>query len=140
MGRRLGRRLDHGLVLLMVGDLGSGKTAFCQGLAHGLGVPEAYTVTSPTYTLINEYPGRVPLYHVDLYRLPTPVDTDEIGLCDILDGDGVVAIEWSQRLHQTDRPPCRLDLYFDVTGDNTRSINIIAYGLAPSDLLNHIDG
>lgn len=140
LGRSLGRRLNHGLVLLLFGDLGSGKTAFAQGLARGLGVPAAYTVTSPTYTLINEYPGRLPFYHVDLYRLPAPVDADEIGLADLFDEDGIVAVEWSQRLHPAEYPPLRLDLFFSVTGDTTRLIRIIAYGLDPSNLLHDIDG
>jgi tRNA threonylcarbamoyladenosine biosynthesis protein TsaE len=139
LGRRLGRRLNHGLVLLLFGELGSGKTAFAQGLARGLGVPAAVAVTSPTYTLINEYPGRLPFYHVDLYRLPAPVNPDEFGLGDIFEADGIVAVEWSQRLHLTDRPPCRLDLFFKVSGDTARSIRIIAYGLDPSDLLSGID-
>ncbi|BBO67561.1 tRNA (adenosine(37)-N6)-threonylcarbamoyltransferase complex ATPase subunit type 1 TsaE [Desulfosarcina alkanivorans] len=139
LGEAIGRRLKHGLVLLLFGDLGSGKTAFAQGLARGAGVPESCTVTSPTYTLVNEYPGRLPFIHVDLYRLPEPVDPDEIGLRDIFEENGIVAVEWAGRLHPADRPPCRLDLFFSVTGDAARSIRIIAYGLDPSDLLNDID-
>ena len=139
LGRALGRRIDHGLALLLFGDLGSGKTAFSQGLARGLEVPDSFTVSSPTYTLINEYPGRLPFYHVDLYRLPKPVDPDEIGLLDLFDEDGVVAVEWAQRLHPADRPACRMELVFNVTGDTARSIRIIAYGLDPMDLLNEID-
>ncbi|MGD8702479.1 MAG: tRNA (adenosine(37)-N6)-threonylcarbamoyltransferase complex ATPase subunit type 1 TsaE, partial [Desulfosarcina sp.] len=80
LGCTLGRRLEQATVFLLFGDLGSGKTAFAQGLARGLDVPPSYIVTSPTYTLINEYPGKLPFYHVDLYRLPTPVDPDELGL------------------------------------------------------------
>ena len=139
LGRTLGQRLNHGLALLLFGDLGSGKTAFAQGLARGLDVPASFTVTSPTYTLINEYPGRLPFFHVDLYRLSEPVDPDEIGLRDLFDEDGIVAVEWARRLHRADHPPCRLDLFFTVTGDTDRSIRIIAYGLDPSDLLNDID-
>jgi tRNA threonylcarbamoyladenosine biosynthesis protein TsaE len=139
LGRALGRRMDHGFVLLLFGDLGSGKTAFAQGLARGLDVPPSFTVTSPTYTLINEYPGRLPFFHVDLYRLSTPVDPDEIGLLDLFDGDGIVAVEWAQRLHPADQPACRLELFFTVTGDTTRSIRIIPYGLDSPDLLNDID-
>ena len=139
LGRILGRRLNHGLVLLLFGDLGSGKTVFAQGLARGLNVPDGFIVTSPTYTLINEYPGRLPFYHADLYRLSEPVDPDEIGLLDLFDEAGIVLVEWAQRLHCSDRPPCRLDLFFSVTGDTARSIRIIAYGLDPSDLLNDID-
>ena len=139
LGRALGRQMNHGLVLLLFGDLGSGKTAFAQGLADGLDVPGSFTVTSPTYTLVNEYPGRLPYYHVDLYRLPTPVDPDEIGLLDLFDEGGIVAVEWAQRLHPADLPARRMELVFTVTGDTARSIRIIAYGLDPSDLLNDID-
>ena len=139
-GRAMGRRMNQGLALLLFGDLGSGKTAFAQGLARGLDVPPSFTVTSPTYTLVNEYPGRLPFSHVDLYRLPTPVDPDEIGLLDLFSEDGIVAVEWAQRLHPADRPPRRLDLFFTVTGEASRSIRIIAYGLDPSDLLSDIDG
>ena len=139
LGQAMGRRMNHGLVLLLFGDLGSGKTAFAQGLSRGLDVPSSFTVTSPTYTLVNEYPGRLPFSHVDLYRLPTPVDPDEIGLLDLFNEAGIVAVEWAQRLHPADRPACRMDLFFTVTGDTTRSIRIIAYGLDPSDLLKDID-
>ena len=139
LGQALGRMLDRGLALMLYGELGSGKTAFTQGLARGLGVPEDVAVTSPTYTLINEYPGRLPLYHVDLYRLPAPVDPDEIGLLELFEDEGVVAVEWGGRLHAGDRPACRLDLFFTVTGDNDRSVHIIEYGLDLSDLLLDID-
>ncbi len=139
LGQAMGRRMNNGLVLLLFGDLGSGKTAFAQGLSRGLDVPSSFTVTSPTYTLVNEYPGRLPFSHVDLYRLQTPVDPDEIGLLDLFNEAGIVAVEWAQRLHPADRPACRMDLFFTVTGDTTRSIRIIAYGLDPSDLLKDID-
>jgi tRNA threonylcarbamoyladenosine biosynthesis protein TsaE len=99
LGRALGRHLNHGITLFLIGDLGSGKTAFAQGLARGLDVPLSYAVTSPTYTLVNEYPGRLPFFHVDLYRLPAPVDPDEIGLRELFAEDGVVAVEWARRLH-----------------------------------------
>ncbi len=138
LGHTLGRRLNQSLTLLLFGELGSGKTAFAQGLARGLAVPASFTVTSPTYTLVNEYPGRMPFYHVDLYRLPKPVDPDEIGLGELFDEAGIVAVEWAGRLHPADRPPCRLEVFFSVTGDTTRSIRIIAYGLDISDLLNDI--
>ena len=139
LGQALGNRLDRGTVLLLFGELGSGKTAFAQGLAQGVSVPEGYPVTSPTYTLINEYPGRLPFYHVDLYRLPEPVDPDEIGLLDIFDSSGIVAVEWSERLHPSDRPRIRLELHFAITGDTSRSIRIIAYGLDSLDLLSDLD-
>lgn len=139
LGCALGRRLHSPLVLLLHGELGCGKTAFAQGLAQGLKVPTAFTVTSPSYTLINAYPGRMPFYHVDLYRLPQPADPDEIGLQEIFDEPSIVAVEWAERLHPADRPPRRLELHFTIVGDDSRSICIIGYGLDPSDLLIGID-
>jgi tRNA threonylcarbamoyladenosine biosynthesis protein TsaE len=139
LGQSLGRALDQGLVMLLFGELGSGKTAFTQGLARGLEIPASVAVTSPTYTLINEYPGRLPLYHVDLYRLPYPVNPEELGLVELFEENGVTAVEWAQRLHAGDYPDRRLDLFFSITGDRTRSIRVIAYGLDPSDLLQDID-
>ncbi len=124
---------------MLFGDLACGKTVFCKGVASGLEVPASYTISSPTYTLINEYPGRLPFFHVDLYRLPEPVEPDEIGLEEIFEDGGICAVEWSERLHIEDRPPCRLELFFRVTGDLSRLIRTIAYGLDPSDLLHGID-
>lgn len=139
VGRIIAQRMNTGLILLLYGDLGSGKTAFSQGIARGLEVPTSYPVTSPTYTLINEYPGRLPFYHVDLYRLPDPIDPDEIGLEEIFEGEGVVAVEWADRLHPSDRPSRRLDLHFRETGENQRCIRINQYGLDASDLLHDTD-
>ncbi len=138
LGRSIGQRLKSPLVLLLYGDLGSGKTAFTQGLAAGLDVPASIPVNSPTYTLINEYPARHPFFHVDLYRLPEPVDPDDIGLYELFDDKSIVAVEWAQRLHPADRPVRRLDLIFEVIDDTRRSIRIIAYGLDSTDLLKDI--
>jgi tRNA threonylcarbamoyladenosine biosynthesis protein TsaE len=81
-GCELGHRLKPGTVILLTGDLGSGKTTFVQGMARGLGVPDSYYVTSPTYTIVNEYPGRQYLYHMDLYRITEPDELDDIGVAD----------------------------------------------------------
>src|SRR3989304_4943343 len=92
-GRQLAERLEPGAVVLLYGNLGAGKTAFVRGLAQGLGAsPDE--VTSPTFTLIQEYAGPTPLYHVDLYRL-TPAEADDLGLDELLAGDGVVAVAWA---------------------------------------------
>ncbi len=93
---QLAQRLSPGTVILLFGDLGAGKTTFVQGLAKGLGVPEDYYVSSPTFALINEYPGRLPLYHVDLYRLE-PEDVEELGLPELAER-GIMVVEWAEKL------------------------------------------
>ena len=138
LGQTIGRRLESPMTILLFGDLGSGKTAFAQGLARGLDVPESIAVTSPTYTLINEYPGRLPFYHVDLYRLSQPIDPEEIGLSELFADSGIVAIEWAERLDPMDRPALHIDLFFEAIDDTHRKIRIIACGLAPTDLLKDI--
>lgn len=100
VAERLGRLLRGGEVLALVGDLGSGKTTFVRGLAEGLAIDPGL-VYSPTFTLVAEHLGRIPLRHVDLYRLPEPVgfhEAEEIGLDDVIASAGVAAIEWFERL------------------------------------------
>ncbi|MGH2543813.1 MAG: tRNA (adenosine(37)-N6)-threonylcarbamoyltransferase complex ATPase subunit type 1 TsaE [Ardenticatenaceae bacterium] len=95
-GARLGGLVQPGDVILLYGDLGAGKTHFAQGIAQGLGIEES--VRSPTFTLINEYhEGRIPLYHVDLYRVDGDEDIATLGLEDYFDTDGVVVVEWPEK-------------------------------------------
>lgn len=93
IGERLGRLLDKGNILCLSGDLGAGKTAMTQGIGKGLGVMDY--VTSPTYTIINEYQGRLPLYHFDVYRLDHVEEMYELGYEEYFYGDGVTVIEWA---------------------------------------------
>lgn len=87
--------LDAGTVMALHGDLGAGKTCFVQGLAVALGIDEP--ITSPTYTLIGEYEGRLPLHHIDLYRLSGPTEVLGLGLEEYFDAQGITAIEWAER-------------------------------------------
>ena len=119
-GERLAARLEAGDVVLLYGDLGAGKTAFVRGLAQGLGAPAA-DVSSPTFTLVQEYRGQVTLYHVDLYRLE-PKEVDDLGLDELVLGDGVVAIEWAERW--TGRPDDVWDVRLEDVGDERRRISI----------------
>jgi len=117
----LAQRLTPGTVLLLHGDLGAGKTAFVRGLAEGLGLDDD-PVSSPTFTLVHEYAGgRVPLYHADLYRLPDGASLEDLGLDEVAD-DGVVAIEWPERLAR--EVAGAIDVRIDITGENTREISI----------------
>lgn len=127
LARRLAGFLIAGDVVLLQGNLGAGKTEFVKGLAEGLQVTEG--VTSPTFTLLNIYQGRVPVYHFDLYRLEEPEDLDNIGFSEFIGGDGVAVIEWPD-LFSSEMP----DEYVKVelaTGGNPaeRSLRIEAQGL-----------
>jgi tRNA threonylcarbamoyladenosine biosynthesis protein TsaE len=96
LGERLARRLDRGSVVALRGGLGAGKTCLTKGIARGLGIDE--TITSPTYTIISEYRGRLPLYHIDAYRLAGDEDFENLGGEELLFGGGVSVIEWSDRI------------------------------------------
>ena len=127
LGQKIGSLIDDPMVLALSGDLGSGKTVFVQGLARGLDVPPEYYITSPTFTLVNEYPGRLRLFHIDLYRLDHFGDLEDIGLHDILSSRAVVAIEWSEKLPE-DYASNYMKIVFEIIDDDTRKINLIAYG------------
>jgi tRNA threonylcarbamoyladenosine biosynthesis protein TsaE len=117
-GERLAAALRAGDVVLLYGELGAGKTAFVRGLARGLGAPEA-EVSSPTFTIVQEYMGRLTLYHVDLYRLE-PKEVDDLGLEELVSSDGVVAIEWAERWHG--RPDDAIEVRLEYEGDDQRRI------------------
>ena len=138
LGKNIGTLIASPTLLALTGELGSGKTAFVQGLASGLEVPQEYYITSPSFTLINEYPGRMRLFHVDLYRLENYTDLEEIGLYEILEGDGVVAVEWAEKLPE-DLLSTYIAIGFNIIDDETREINIIAYGHDAVGLIKALD-
>jgi len=120
-GRDFAARVRPGDVVLLTGDLGAGKTAFVRGLAAGLGI-DAGEVTSPTFTLIQEYGGgRLPLYHVDLYRLKS-IEVDDLGLDELTSGTGVTAIEWPDRLPRPFQDAIRVRI--EHGHDEQRTIHI----------------
>jgi len=120
-GEELGRRLAPGAVVLLYGELGAGKTAFVRGVARGIGAaPEQ--VSSPTFTIVQEYAGgRATLYHVDLYRLE-PAEIEDLGLDDLIDSGGIVAIEWADRWPR--RPGAAIDVHLEHAGEHQRSIRV----------------
>jgi tRNA threonylcarbamoyladenosine biosynthesis protein TsaE len=121
VGAALARTLKAGDVVLLYGDLGAGKTAFVRGMARGLG-GDAEDVSSPTFTIIQEYAAPVgTLYHVDLYRL-APAEIEDLGLDDLVSGRGIVAIEWADRW--PGRPDHVIEVRIDAAGEHTRRIHI----------------
>jgi tRNA threonylcarbamoyladenosine biosynthesis protein TsaE len=97
LARRLSAVLRPGDVVGLCGDLGAGKTTFAAAVAHALGVPADVPVTSPSFTLINEYESRPPVYHMDLFRIGDPSELYELGLWEYYDGDGICLVEWCDR-------------------------------------------
>jgi tRNA threonylcarbamoyladenosine biosynthesis protein TsaE len=138
LGRLIGHMLQSGLLIKLIGDLGSGKTCFVQGLAGGLEVPEEFDITSPTYTLIHEYPGRIPFLHIDLYRIHDEMDAEAIGLWDMLDPASVVAVEWADRLPDTLWPFDALTIRFEVHDNDNREISLFGGGLKTTNLIKEI--
>jgi tRNA threonylcarbamoyladenosine biosynthesis protein TsaE len=120
---RLAAVARPGDLLCLVGELGAGKTQFAKGFAVGLGITD--TVSSPTFVLMTEYAGRLPMFHLDLYRLDSAADALAGGLLDERQLDGVALVEWAERLGSA-LPVARLDVVIDGTGDEPRRISLRA--------------
>ena len=121
IGEKLAETLPAGTILAYRGDLGAGKTAFTRGLARGLGANEP--VTSPTYTIVNEYlSGRLPLFHFDMYRLRSADDLFDIGWEDYLDRNGICAVEWSENVAEAMEDAVFITI--EKTGENSRRITV----------------
>lgn len=133
LGRAIGSALQGGESLALYGPLGSGKTALVRGIAAGLGAAPS-TVTSPTFVLLHEYRGRLPLAHVDLYRLSSRKEVESIGLDDYLSGSTVVVIEWADKAPGI-LPPDRLELQLRHRTVQSRSIKLMATGPLSTALL-----
>ncbi len=115
-GKRLGKLLEGGEIIGLVGELGAGKTCFVRGVAEGLDVGREAWIRSPTFTLINEYPGRLPVFHIDLYRIENRNELEGLNLREYLYSDGVSLIEWFEHL-----PVDEVDEYLELTIGNIES-------------------
>ena len=124
LGRRLGTLAFPGLLVLLAGELGAGKTCFAQGVASGLGTPGGLPVTSPSYTLLNIHAGRLPLYHFDLYRLARVEDLEEFGYDAAAERDGVTLVEWADRLAVP--PPAAVHITLRRRDDDRREVAFTA--------------
>jgi tRNA threonylcarbamoyladenosine biosynthesis protein TsaE len=113
-------------MVCLFGDLGAGKTHFSYGVAQGLQVQDQY-ITSPTFTFVNEYQGRIPLYHIDLYRLKDPSELESIGFEEYIDSDGATVIEWAERAEE-ELPDEKLNVYISDVSESSREIGFFAEG------------
>lgn len=122
----MARALEPQDVLALTGEIGAGKTTFVQGLARGLGVPDG-AVTSPSFVLVREYQGRLPLAHADLFRLEKLPEAAAVGLEEYYEGAGVTVIEWASRIPEI-LPEEFLEVRFEVIDPNTRKIKLVPHG------------
>ena len=128
---RLGQLVSAGTLITLSGDLGAGKTTFTQGLAKGLGIEKK--VTSPTFTIMKEYKGRLPLYHIDAYRLENI--TQDLGFEEYIDSDGVCVIEWANFIDYV-LPEELLNEEFTINDDDSRTLEFKSYGRKYEEVIN----
>ncbi len=137
LGKKLGRLLKGGEIVGLTGDLGSGKTCFVRGVAEGAGVGKEAWIRSPTFTLINEYDGRLPVFHLDLYRIGGARELEELNLREYLYADGVSLIEWFEKM-----PPEEVDewlgIHFEHGKGDERKLTLEAHGERYEGLLKVI--
>jgi len=137
LGRLIGSLLDTGAFIGLTGDLGSGKTVLVQGLALGLGSDDP--VSSPTFVIVNEYAGKLPIQHVDLYRLNDAASVESLGHRELFWSDGVTLVEWVERAGEL-VPDDRLDVTFSFVSEDRRSLTLEATGPRSEALLERVAG
>jgi tRNA threonylcarbamoyladenosine biosynthesis protein TsaE len=137
IGKVIGSLLRPQDVVALAGELGTGKTQFIKGLAAGVGVRKAIYISSPSFTLIHEYPGRVPFYHIDLFRLRSEKEAEALGLEEYFQGSGITAVEWADRIPSL-LPEDILWIHILYKAKNTRSIEMTPKGRRYEDLLTAI--
>ena len=138
IGKHIGRLLLPGDVVALVGELGAGKTQFVKGLAAGVGIGSPADISSPSFTLINEYAARVPFYHIDLFRLKWEREAGELGLEEYFRGEGITVVEWADKIPSF-LPHEMLWIQIRYTGQRTRSFKIIAKGKRYEEILKSLE-
>lgn len=136
LGRIIGTLLEPGDLLCLYGDLGAGKTHLSYGIAIGLDVKEQY-ITSPTFAFVNEYEGRIPFYHIDLYRLKDTSELEGIGFEEYVESDGATVIEWAERAEDELPGEC-LSIYLSHLSENSREVGFLAEGERYDKLLEDL--
>ena len=127
LGAVLGRFAEPGDIITLTGTLGAGKTALTQAIGRGLGIAPNVYITSPTFGLLHEYQGRIPFYHMDLYRLSTEEEIAALGFQEYIYGQGLTVIEWPERLGSM-MPEERLHIDLVISGESSRTAYLYTYG------------
>ena len=138
LGRKLGAKLISGDLVLLYGDLGAGKTCLTQGICLGAGLDNNNYIRSPTFTLINEYPAKVPIFHIDLYRLETEGEISNLGLEEIIYSPSITIIEWPEKLKSDKNPNKlmfgieeRLEIHISIKDETVREFNFVPILMPP---------
>ncbi len=139
LGRALGSLISPGMFVAMSGELGGGKTCITRGIVAGAAPESARLVASPTFAIMNEYPGATPVYHFDFYRFQSSREIEELGFEDYFQGDGICVAEWAEKLGEL-LPADRLEITFIHAGDDRRRIVLSARGAAHEALLERLAG
>ena len=139
-GKRVGEGLKVGSVIVLIGELGCGKTLFTRGICDGLGIPTRY-VNSPTFAFVNRYPGKLPVFHIDLYRLDTMIEEFEIGILDYLaEADsGIIVVEWAEKILSL-LPDDYLQVQFQVLSAQRRRLALATFGERFDSLVKEFNG
>ncbi len=137
IGRAVGERLSAGCVLALVGTLGAGKTMFSRGVAAGNRIPADCTVSSPTFALVNEYPGTLKLFHLDAYRLSGGLELDALGFDEMCESGGAVMIEWADRVAEC-IPEDHIRVAFEVLAEDSRTLRFAATGERSKQLVENL--
>jgi len=139
LGEKIGRHLAGGDIVCLFGDLGAGKTTLTQGIARGLGVPKETYVRSPTFTLVNQYEGKLPVFHIDLYRIASSQDLENLGLEETLESGGVAIVEWAEKLFDAKHAEIPLlgmarwlEIHIQIGPEDTRKFVLKAHHMGPA--------
>ena len=127
LGEAFGKLAKASDIICLDGDLGAGKTTFTQALARGLHVSKDQYVSSPSFAILHEYLGRIPLYHMDFYRLNSYDEIYDLGFDEFIFGTGISVIEWFKRMGE-DLPEERIEIHISITGENSRNIRLVPFG------------
>jgi len=137
LGARIGERLTPNSVIALIGTLGSGKTHLVKGIARGDRTPPDIAVNSPTFVIVNEYPGALRLFHIDAYRLSGPAELDALGFDEMCQSNGAVLVEWADRVIDA-LPLDHLTIEIEIVGESSRRFQFTAHGDRSRDLVDDL--
>lgn len=137
LGKKIGNLLLKGNTIALTGEFGAGKTTLIKGIASGLGVKDIKYVNSPSFVIIKEYKGRLPIYHFDIHRLDNNSDLDTLGYEEYFYGNGVTLIEWADKIKEV-LPPEYLDIHLSINGVNSRVIELRSFGNTYKNIIKGI--